>query len=104
MDGNSTDPTDPNTTFGNEDLKTNIILTVATPVAPVVTIASTTPPIIGSAGTSTVAFSADKVGTYKVVLNGNGSCSSGTIVTDWTAYTATGSVINSVITGVSLTE
>lgn len=102
-DNNTTDPNDPNTTFGSEDLKTNITLTVATPVAPVVTIASTTPTVIGNIGSSTVSFSADKGWTYKVVHNGNGSCSSGTVVTDWMAY-ATGSTINSVITGTSLIE
>lgn len=105
-DNNSTDPTDLNTTFDDEDKKTDITLTVATPVAPVVTISSLSPTTVSSVSgydSSTLSFSADKAGTYKVVVNGNGACSAGTIMTDWTAY-ATGVTINTPISAGTLSD
>lgn len=95
-DTNTTDPTDPNTTFDDEDKKTDVILTVATPNAPVVTISSTTPSTV-SAQNSTVSFSASGTGTYKVVINGDGACAAGAVVTDWTSYDTAGATINSTI-------
>lgn len=62
-DSNATDPNDANTTFDNEDKKTDLVLTVATPVAPVVTIASITPAtvsLVSGFTNSTLSFSADK--------------------------------------------
>ncbi|EKD30047.1 MAG: BNR repeat-containing glycosyl hydrolase [uncultured bacterium (gcode 4)] len=99
---NLTSPTDPNTTFDDEDKKTDSVLTVANPVAPVVTISGTNPSIVSSQN-STVSFSGDKSGTYKVVINGNGSCSAWIIVTDWSAY-ATGATVDSIVSAWSLSD
>lgn len=89
-----TDPTDVNTAFDDEDKKTDVILTVATPNAPVVTISSVNPSIVSSQN-STISFSASGTGSYKVVINGDGACSAGMIVTDWTAYDTVETTINS---------
>lgn len=85
-DNNSTDPTDPNTTFDDEDKKTDMTLTIATPNAPVVSITPISPNTVSSQN-STLSFSATQTGSYKIVVNGDGSCSAGTVVTDWTGYT-----------------
>lgn len=95
-DNNTTDPNDPNTTFDNEDRKTDMILTVATPNAPVVTISSISPSVVSSQN-ATLSFSATQTGSYKVVINGDGSCSAGTVVTDWTGYTNSGITVNTTI-------
>lgn len=100
-DNNITDPTDANTTFDDEDKKTDVILTVATPNAPVVTLSSLNPSIV-SAQSSTASFSATLSGSYKVVVNGDGACTAGTIVTDWTAYDTAGSSVNTTILASSL--
>lgn len=100
-DNNTTDPTDANTTFDDEDKKTDTILTVATPNAPVVTLSSVSPSIV-SAQSSTVSFSATLSGSYKVVVNGDGACAAGTIVTDWTTYDTADSSVNTTVLASSL--
>lgn len=100
-DNNTTDPTDPNTAFDDEDQKTDMILTVATPNAPVTTISSISPSAVSSQD-STLSFSSTQTGSYKVVINGDGACSVGTIVTDWTAYSTSGATVNSTIAASAL--
>lgn len=100
-DNNTTDPTDANTTFDDEDKKADVILTIATPNAPVVTILSTNPSTV-SAQDATVSFSATQTGSYRVVLNGDGACSAGTVITDWTSYDTSETTINSLLSASAL--
>ena len=78
-----------------------MVVTVATPSAPVVTIASIIPSTV-SAQDTTLSFSATGTGTYKVMINGDGNCSAGTIVMDWTSYDTSGATVNSTILASSL--
>ncbi len=84
-DGNYNTPIDPNTTFGNEDKKTNLTISIVAPNAPVLTISSINPSIVSSQD-SILNFSATQTWSYKVVLNWDWTCSAWTIISDWTSY------------------
>lgn len=100
-DNNITDPNDANTSFDDEDKKINLILTVASSSAPVVTISSINPNIVSNQSATTT-FSATQTWTYKVVINWDGTCSNWTIITDWSNYDW--SSINSNILASNLNE
>lgn len=92
-DNNITSPNDTNTTFDDIDKKTNLILTVASPNAPSVTLSSINPNIV-STQDSLVWFSASQSWSYKIVINWDWTCSAWTIITDWSTYDPSWSTVN----------
>lgn len=94
-DGNTNLAVDPDTEFDIDDKQSTITLTVAPSTYPVVTISNTSDTSIWTNEPATpdsvITFSADQVWDFKVVINWNWDCSSGTVPLgyDWWSYTVT---------------
>ncbi len=67
-DNNINTPIDANTNFDDEDKKSNLILTITTPNAPIVNISSINQTSV-STQSSTLNFSSTQTGSYKSVIN-----------------------------------
>jgi hypothetical protein len=85
--GNVDTPSDPNTTFDDEDKNTTVSLSVVAASAPSVTISSVSDSYIGGPTnlTSVISFTATQSGSVKVALGSDGSCVGGTVLQDWSA-------------------
>ena len=84
--GNANLPTDTN--FGSIDLNpSSVVLTINDAAAPSVTGVTLGDTYIGSTlkSSTSLSWTGSEVGMYKVVVGASANCSSGTVVSDWTA-------------------